>query len=167
MRIVVRSLITLLLLGMCSLAAAESRTVDRTLEATPDGSVGIELISGSVRFVGWNRDEVRIEGTLERDVEGLDIDAGKNYISIEVDLVDRSGGMHRADADLVIHVPEGSRIDAESVSANLEIEGIRGAVSIESVNGDVRVTGDVAEPMTKAPEAMAARAASPLATIPS
>jgi DUF4097 and DUF4098 domain-containing protein YvlB len=134
----------LFLFATASAAAAE-RPVSETVPAKYDGTVSIELISGTVKFVGWERDEVQIEGTLEDDVEGLDIDTSANRVSIEVELVDSPGGLDRVDADLEIRLPAGSRVEAESVSADLFVESVRGPVTIESVNGKVRIRGDVVE----------------------
>ncbi|HXV77132.1 MAG TPA: DUF4097 family beta strand repeat-containing protein [Candidatus Polarisedimenticolaceae bacterium] len=145
MRRIAKTWTTLIVALGCVAAVAGERQVDQTIEAAADGTVGIELISGSVRFVGWSGDEIRITGTLGRDVEGLDVRKSDNSVRIEVELVERSGGMHEADADLEIRVPADSRIEAESVSADLEIEGIRGEVSIESVNGEVQIRGEVTE----------------------
>ena len=125
--------------------AAGERPVSELLPAKADGTVSIEIVSGSVRFIGWDRDEVQIEGTLDDDVERLDIDAGPSHVSIEVELVDSGGRLSRADAHLEIHVPRASRVEAESVSAELSVESIRGRVRVESVNGDVTIRGDVVE----------------------
>jgi DUF4097 and DUF4098 domain-containing protein YvlB len=62
-----------------------------------------------------------------------------------VELVHSGHGTHQANAELEIHVPSGSRIEAEAVSADLEVEAVHGPVSIESVNGRVRIQGDVTE----------------------
>jgi DUF4097 and DUF4098 domain-containing protein YvlB len=145
MRIFIRSWIALFVVAVCAVVVADDRQVNQTMDAEPDGTVSIELVTGSVRFIGWNRNEIQIEGTLAADVEGLEIDISGGHVSIEVELVHRPGGIHHADADLEIHVPAGSRIDAESVSADLEVEGIHGAVSIESVNGEIRIRGNVTE----------------------
>ena len=126
-------------------ASAAERQVHEVLPARADGTVSIEIVSGSVRFSGWDRNEVQIEGTLQEDVEGLDIDSGDSHVSIEVDLVDSGGRLNRADAHLEIHVPSGSRFEAESVSADLTFESISGRVNVESVNGDVQIRGEVSE----------------------
>ncbi len=98
-----------------------------------------------MRFIGWDRDEIEITGTVEEDVEGLDIDSDGERTHIEVELMHHRGGMHRAAADLEIRVPRDSRVEAESVSASLQVESIKGPVRIESVNGDVRIEGSVRE----------------------
>ena len=125
-------------------AAAAERNVHQVVAAKPDGTVSVEIVSGSVRFVAWDKNEVQIDGTLEEDVEDLDIESKGSTISIEVELVDEDN-LHHADAHLEIRVPRGSSIEAESVAAELGVEGISGSVSIESVSGDVEIRGDMVE----------------------
>ena len=143
-----RSIPLLIALWVLALSAAparaEERRVHETLAAQADGTVSIEIVSGSVRFVAWDKNEVQIEGTLEEDVEDLDIESKGSTISIEVDLVD-GDNLHRADAHLEIRLPRGSSIEAESVAAELGVDGVSGAVSIESVSGDIEIRGDVTE----------------------
>jgi DUF4097 and DUF4098 domain-containing protein YvlB len=123
-------LVAILVLA-CVAAEAGSREVSETFAADPDGTISIELIAGSVRFVGWERDEVQITGRLGDDVEGLDIESTGKRTMIEVALIDSVHGAHNANAELE--------------SADLEVESVRGRVSIESVSGKVRIRGDVTE----------------------
>ena len=132
--------------ALCTSAApAAERQVHEVVPAKADGTVSVEIVSGSVRFIGWSRNEVQIEGTLDEEVKGLDIDAAGSRVSIEVELVDSGGRLSRADAHLEIHLPAGSRVEVESVSADLSCESITGRLNVESVNGEVKVTGDVTE----------------------
>lgn len=142
MRKSARSLIILVFALACFTATLADRAVDETVAAEPGGTVSIELIAGSVDFIGWDRNEVQITGTLEDDVKELEVESGGNDVSIEVKI--RSGrNVNRASADLKVHVPFGSRIEAEAVSANLTVEAVGGDVSVECVNGNVRVEGDL------------------------
>jgi DUF4097 and DUF4098 domain-containing protein YvlB len=126
----------------CATASLADRAVDKTVSLEPGGTVSLELIAGSVDFIGWDRDEVQITGTLEDDVEDLEINAGGKHVSIEVEV--RSGRhVNHASADLEIHLPNGSRIEAEAVSADVTVQSVGGDVSIECVNGDVRIRGDL------------------------
>jgi len=142
MRKSTRSLIILIFAVACATAVLADRPVNETVPAEPGGTVSIELIAGSVDFIGWDRDEVQITGTLEDDVKGLEVDSDGKSVSIEVKV--RSGrNINRASADLKVHLPFGSRVEAEAVSADLTVESVDGDVSIECVNGTVRIEGDL------------------------
>jgi hypothetical protein len=142
MRISTRSLIILFITMACATAAFADRPVDETVPAEPGGTVSVEIIAGSVDFIGWGRDEVQITGTLEDDVKALEVDSGGKHVTIEVKV--RSGrNVHKAGAKLEVRVPYGSAVEAEAVSANLTVDSVGGDVSIECVNGNVRIQGDL------------------------
>jgi DUF4097 and DUF4098 domain-containing protein YvlB len=135
--------IVALLAVLVGLPAIAEREIQQTLPADDDGRVSVELFSGSVRFVGWNRSEVEISGTLGDDVEDLEIDSSGRQTSIEVELREGSRNLHHGDCDLVVRLPAGSEVEAETLSADVEIEGVRGGVGVESVSGRVSI-GDAA-----------------------
>ena len=113
-------------------------TVDRTLPAAAAVRVSVEIVSGSVRIVTWERDEVRVLGTLGDDVRGLEIEGGAREVEISLDLP-RGRGSRRISADLEIHVPEGASLEIETVSADIDVAAVTGEVELESVSGDVQV----------------------------
>ena len=137
-------LIAFVALAAVSVAEAD-RQISETREIAPDGTVSIELIAGTVRFIGWSRAEVEVTGTIGDDVDEVEIDASRRGVEIEVHLVEGRRHIRDGHARLEIHVPVGSQIEAETVSADIEIEGIEGAVEIESVSGDVEINSPVRE----------------------
>ncbi|MDX1503492.1 MAG: DUF4097 family beta strand repeat-containing protein [Thermoanaerobaculia bacterium] len=139
-----RTLFALLLLATLAAApAAADRQVDRTVPADPEATVEIELVSGDLTIEAWDRNEVRITGTLGDDVEELVVDGSGRRITIEVEFPDRGGRSWRRDidADLEIFVPAGARVEAESVSASISATGVRGQVELSSVSGGLKVSG--------------------------
>lgn len=137
-------ILLLVVLVAVSTASAE-QIVDETRRAAPDGVVSIELISGRVEVIGSSTNEVHITGTLGDDVEELAIEEDDGEIHIEVRLPDTRRSLKDASARLEIHVPEGSTLEFESVSANVSVEDLTGVVEIESVSGTVTVSGFVRE----------------------
>ncbi len=129
----------LLAAGLASTAAAQTE-VERTVPASPNGTVKIENISGSVVVTGWDRDEVEVTGTLGREVEELEVDSGGGDVEIRVELPNRSRGGHTS-AHLEVRVPRGSDLEIETVSAEITTEGVDGELSTESVSGSVSVDG--------------------------
>jgi DUF4097 and DUF4098 domain-containing protein YvlB len=121
--------------------------VDRTIPADPDGSVSVDNVSGSVEVEGWDRNEVHITGTLDDDVEELEVRGEGRRISISVELPEgrRSWGHRESDADLRIKVPRGTALDVQTVSADVDIRDLSGALDVESVSGDVEIAGEPKE----------------------
>ena len=77
------ALISALIL-LCVSAAVAGRPVDESRKATSDGEVAVELLSGTVKFIGSGGNEVRVSGTLGDDVEELKIESHGDRILIEV-----------------------------------------------------------------------------------
>ncbi|MFT5316682.1 MAG: DUF4097 and DUF4098 domain-containing protein YvlB [Candidatus Krumholzibacteriia bacterium] len=129
------------LLALPSLAA--DRDIDETVSADATGTVAIENIAGSIEVIGWDRDEVQVKGTISGDVVGVEISAGKR-VQIEVEYPRNQKNM-RGEADLVIHVPAGSNVMVECITATVEVSGVSGRVQAESISAGVMVEGDCSE----------------------
>jgi len=124
--------------------APASRSVSQTVPADSNGEVSIELIAGRIEVIGWDRDEVEVTGTVGDDVKELVVESEGGEVEIELELTrDDRGRSKDIEADLTIHVPRGSSLEIESVSAGISVEGTSGPVEIESVSGSVEVRGSV------------------------
>ena len=116
--------------------------VDARRKADPDCRVEIENMAGSVRVVGWARDEVHVTGQIGHGAEGLDISGDPDEIQIEVDV--HGPGFH-VDSDLEIHVPAGADVEIEAFNADITVSKVTGSVEANTVNGDIRVDGSRGE----------------------
>jgi DUF4097 and DUF4098 domain-containing protein YvlB len=115
--------------------AAAARSIDQTAEAHPRGEVDIANTAGQIQVTGWDREQVRVRGELGSDVEELRFVADGRHTEIKVIL---PKGSHRGGgADLEIMVPEGSRVAIQSVSADVRVREVRGALRIETVSGQI------------------------------
>lgn len=133
--------LTGLLLGPLPPALAE-RAIDESRPATGDGRVEIENVSGSIEVVGWDKDEVRVSGTVADDVEKVAIATSGKVIEISVILPRNS---HHGSANLRIEVPRSSGVSVETVSADITLSELSGEIEAESVSGGIRVGGSITE----------------------
>ncbi len=62
----------LALLAFLSVPAIAA-TVDQSRATGPNPEISVEAILGSIRVVGWDRNEVRVTGTLGSGIEGLEM----------------------------------------------------------------------------------------------
>ena len=113
--------------------------VDRTLDAASDGHVKVSNISGSISVNGWSRNEVEVTGVLGRNVEELIFERDGDRITIKVKVPRNSG--RGIESDLSIQVPENSSIDVGTVSADIEVEDVRGELKLNTVSGDIDTEG--------------------------
>lgn len=150
-----RAVITTLGAGVLTLlliaapAAAANRPVSERGAMPADGQVAIENIAGSVKVIGWDRDEISVTGTLGDDVERLDFSAGARA-RVEVVYKERHGRKGESarnllgeggGADLTVQVPRGCRLEVEVVAAGVDVSGLGGEIEVTSVSGDVDVRG--------------------------
>lgn len=122
-------------------AVAAAEEVDQVLEADPRSRVSVSIIAGSIEVEGWDRDEVRVTGTYEEDVEEFIFERDGREITIRVKAPERSWGQKDISAYLVIRVPQESALDVGVVSSDIEVAGVRGEQELQSVSGDVRTEG--------------------------
>ncbi len=144
----------LFLIGILATSATAQQRVDETKAAPRDGLVKIENLSGTVKVIGWNRAEVSVKGTLGEGTERLDFEVRGNETVIEVILPDaetrRRQNIKRIEgSDLEIHVPAASRLDVETVSADITVSEVTGNLDLESISGDVDVGGQPARVRAK------------------
>ena len=133
---------TVLTLLLAAPPARAQTRLEQSRPAAADGLVDIENMSGSVKVVGWDKNEVTVTGTLGRRAEGLDFSSTGNRTRIEVET---HGSPHGVRSDLEISVPAGSRVKVEGFDANITITGVTGAVYAETVNGSITQSGAAKE----------------------
>jgi len=132
-----------IILGLVLATPVAAEEVDRTLDAAADGSVHISNISGSVTVEGWSRDQVKVTGTIGPKVEELIFERDGDRITIKVKVPRKSG--RGVESDLFVQVPAGSSIDVGTVSADIDVEGVRGEQKLEAVSGDIETESDAAD----------------------
>ena len=128
------------LLATMPVSAGVATTVDKRIAATATGQVRILNVSGSVTVQGNTGNEVRVTGNLGADVEKLDLVSDRGGIIVKVVLPKISLGKTRTSADIIVSVPQGSRLEVSTVSAEQNIRGVLGDLQVSSVSGDVNST---------------------------
>jgi DUF4097 and DUF4098 domain-containing protein YvlB len=120
-------------------AAFAQQAVSEGRAAAPDGTVKITNAVGSVRVSGWDRDSVALSGTLGAGAERLEfsVEARETRIRVVVPAEAHTVGGSRIE----LRVPRGSHVAVRTTAADIEVEGVVGALDLESVSGGIRVTG--------------------------
>lgn len=138
-RIFIRSLsLPLLLLA----AAAFAQTpIDETRPLDARGRIDIDNMKGRIEVRAWDRDEVKISGTLGEGVEKLVIEGDRQHLVVHV-RYPKGGGWGGGDkagpTELLLSVPRRADLEIESVSADVHVTGVAPSVlSINAVSGDV------------------------------
>ena len=114
-------------------AASFGEAIEKRAAADPRGEVQIVNVAGSVRVTGWNRSEVEVRGELDDETERLDFSTEGTRTIVRVVLPrNRSNS---SGSDLVVRIPEGSSLIVNTISADQEIDGVKGAQRLQAVSG--------------------------------
>ena len=132
---------------MGDFALKERASLVETRALNRDGTFHLKNINGRVEVATWSEPKVRIEAEkAAASAHGLKL----IEITIEgqgsrVDVITR----HKRHGffsppnkvDYRITVPEGARVEVETVNGSVELEGLRGAVRASTVNGSMHIDG--------------------------
>ncbi len=124
--------------------SAPRQRVERVATVSADVDVEIYNVTGSVRVSGWDRSEVRVEGTLGEGVERLAFEHDGERVEIAVVVPRRRRRDSRpvvGDSHLRVMVPRNAAVEVDTLAASIEVEGVSGAVAMESSAGDVVYAG--------------------------
>lgn len=100
-----------------------------------NGRVSVNNVAGIVEVSTWDRNEVSLGGRLGSSAEVLEIKGDSNELNIVVRLPKRSRSS--GDTVLELRVPTQARIELETVSADVVVNGAKGPVKVNTVSGDV------------------------------
>lgn len=134
--------------AVLSASASAATPINETRPLDPRGRVEIENLKGRIEVRAWDRNEVKIEGSLGQGVEKLEITGDRQHLSVRV-RYPKSGGLgffsgsdKSEPSQLQLMVPLQADLEIGAVSADVDVAGVAsGELAIDSVSGDVTVVG--------------------------
>ncbi|MEP0354361.1 DUF4097 family beta strand repeat-containing protein [Paraglaciecola sp.] len=135
-----KKLFVSLLLSCVGFAIFAGEKVDRTVEVDEDVFIKIEHINGEAAIKGWDKNKVRVLGTLGDKTKEFIFIHDNDEVMIEVRVKQNSSWKNWGAKDediLEIYVPLGSKIHYDAVNADVEAVGFNGGANISTVNGDI------------------------------
>ena len=138
-----RLFITLLLLAMPFGVYAER--IEKSLDADPQGKLNIEVMSGTIKVVAWDKPMVRIEGKISGDSGELIFERKASAIRIEVEPSKPGfwGGWNNSEVNLLIKAPRQSQLIADGHSVDFNLIALDGSVRASTVSGDIDLDGGI------------------------
>jgi DUF4097 and DUF4098 domain-containing protein YvlB len=131
---------TIAMAALLATPAAEAvQNIDRSLPTGATPSVEISNVQGRVSVIAWDGLEVKVTGTIENDKTQLEFSGDERHVVIKIRPESDNYRRHD-DANLDIRVPKGASLDINTVSANIDVQGVLGEQRLESVSGDVTAT---------------------------
>jgi hypothetical protein len=124
-------------------AAVAGTPIEQTRLLDARGRIDIENLKGRIQVRAWERNEVKISGSLGKGVEKLVIEGDSKDLVVKVQYPKNSGwgsGNQSEPTDLQLMVPIRAELDIDSVSADVDVSGVASStLSIESVSGNVEL----------------------------
>ena len=131
---------TLALACLAALPAVAGTPIDQTRPLDARGRIEIENLKGRVEVRAWDRQEVKVTGTLGDGVEKFSLEGDRRNLRIEVKYPSRSG--RSEPTVLLVQVPILADLEIETVSADIDVHGVAPReLSLESVSGDIVANG--------------------------
>src|SRR5690606_38817514 len=136
-----------LLLALCTAMASTplfaATPIDQTRPLAADGSIEIDNLKGRIQVRAWDRNEVRITGSLGEGVEKLVVDGNERRLEVKGQYPSQIGAW-RSDrtgpTDLQLMVPLRANLEIESGSADIDVDGVAPReLEIDTVSGNVTV----------------------------
>jgi DUF4097 and DUF4098 domain-containing protein YvlB len=109
-------------------------SADTTVPAGDLARVVVSTHRGVVEVRAWDRDEVSI--VTDGDAADITLDRTGRVLVIE-----QHNEWMADDVDVRLTIPADLAIDIEGMFTSIDIAGVRGAVSAETVHGSIEVTG--------------------------
>ena len=123
-------------------AAAQDPSIDRTLPARPGGTLHVDMRpGGSLRVEGWDRDEVRVTGTLGgRDwrQEVATVEPTSDGVQLRVSLR-REWTSVSTDNRFEVRVPRRYAVRLRSGGGDVSVHGVRGDIEGGTGGGAIRL----------------------------
>lgn len=109
--------------------------IDETRGLKSNGRVSVNNVAGIIEVSTWDRNEVNIGGRLGSGDDKLEISGDSNELNLVVRLPKKSRNGH--DTVLELRVPTNARVELETVSADVVVNGSKGPVKVNTVSGDI------------------------------
>jgi DUF4097 and DUF4098 domain-containing protein YvlB len=128
------ALVAALALAASNASADDDASINKSAQADPAGQVQVSNTSGTVVVTGWERNVVEVTGELGEGSDRLEFESSGKLTRIKVVLPKRGSS---DDSDLYIKIPSGSSLSVNTVSADIEVTGVRGSQRLQAVSADI------------------------------
>jgi DUF4097 and DUF4098 domain-containing protein YvlB len=127
--------------GLACAPAYAGTPINETRQLDPRGRIEIDNLKGRIQVRAWDRNEVRITGTLGKGVEKLVVDGDGDDLEVRVEYPKHMSGWRddrTEPTELLLQVPLRASLDIESVSADIDVDGVAPEdLDVDTVSGNV------------------------------
>src|SRR5256885_894295 len=120
-----------------SLPSFADEPIDESRQLNIDAAISVKNTAGVIQVQTWDKKMLSLTGRLGDGVEKLIIEGDAARLRIEVKLPRNAHNVE--DTELLLRVPAGVSLDLDSVSADVEVQGTRGPIKVNSVSGGIKL----------------------------
>jgi DUF4097 and DUF4098 domain-containing protein YvlB len=118
---------------LAATALADQR-IDRRAPADANGAIEISVPNGHIAVRASDQNEVHLTGRMDDDATlEFSTQGGRTVIRV----AHRGGRFTRGDTDIEVSVPTRNGVNVMTTSADMHIQGVRGAQELRSVSGEI------------------------------
>lgn len=115
--------------------------INKSLPADGVSNITIENLSGEVKIVGWDKEEVSVKGELDDKAKGLIFEQTGSTITVKVKMPRNSySGWNDRGSELTIKIPENLRMKFTGVSSDVSVKNLLKSTEIKTVSGKIKAT---------------------------
>jgi DUF4097 and DUF4098 domain-containing protein YvlB len=114
--------------------ALAGQSISQAEPASAHGSVEVANVAGTVNVRGTTKNEVRVTGEIANKAR-LEFAVDGERTTIKVVLP--KGSMRDGSSDLDIEIPAGSDLTVSTVSADADVQQVRGSLDLQTVSGNI------------------------------
>jgi len=118
--------------------ALAQQSIDRSVEASAEGAVRVELVEGDITLTGWDQPRIQVSGQLGSVAQRLEIEQQGDEVLIRIVEPDADAGP-RAATDIFVSLPRSSRVRVNGTNVDILVANVDGELSLQSVGGDIEV----------------------------
>jgi len=111
--------------------------IDKTLAAKGVTSITIENQSGEVTILGWDKNEVSVQGDLDDRAEQFIFERNGSHIEMSVEMPN-SNHWGSSGSELTIHIPENIHVNFDGISTDVNIENLTGSTEVKTISGKIK-----------------------------
>ncbi|MFT3898024.1 MAG: DUF4097 family beta strand repeat-containing protein [Thermomonas sp.] len=125
-------------LAIAASPAFAATPIDQSRPLDPNGQVEIDNLKGRIQVRAWDRNQVRVTGSLGAGVEKFVIEGDGRHLQVKAQYPRNSNNTEPT--TLLLQVPLQASLDIDSVAADVDIDGVApGDLQIDTVSGDIVV----------------------------
>ena len=115
--------------------ASAGELIDKTISVKSLEHLLINNLRGDVEVIGWNKEEIKIQGELDDSALGLKIKNKGHKLYIKVKM---KGDSHLGDgSDLKIFVPSKTSVRFKGVDTSFSFNNLKSGIEGRTINGDL------------------------------